>query len=477
MKKNAFEIQRWPLSRMESWALNPRRADYRGMEELKASLTADGQEEAIHIWETTEADLVLRGNRRLRAMTELGWTECDAVVHHFESEEEAYCFCLRPHGLTDPLDAEEKITAVENGVKLGLTAAELAPVLGLKEERVQLYFDLGQLLPLAAREALMLAENGLSLHVAELLIGIKNPMHRREAAMAVLSSPDTGEPMAYGQAKAFVQSRYVLPAKWRDEWEIKSAALKRRGKRVVDGYQHVEWEQRLEFVQGESGQPLPEFELGESLYPRDAEGRTWEQVAVEMQVPVYVVAAPRHADGFVTVVNAAMMRDAKSLPRCARNDETGAVLRGETAKDERTKDEGRMTNEEGAGSAGPVPDAKAEALKRWLRVWLGAIYEHLIERPTDVMCKGPWLPLQDYLAHVTTDVDAGALEAWRGITMREEALAFIESDKVNRAPLRMALMMLLCAESDASDQPQRKIREVAASLGLDAGKLEEMAAR
>ena len=80
------------------------------------------------------------------------------------------------------------------------------------------------------------------------------------------------------------------------------------------------------------------------------------------------------------------------------------------------------------------------------------------------MTSGPWKPLYAFLARLTTDVDAGALEAWRGIASGAEALEFINSDVKQRAPLRLAILLLLCAESDASDQPEKVIREVAGAL-------------
>lgn len=454
------------LDRVMEWDLNPRRGIYRDMIELKESLEREGLQDAIHVWERTDGDYLLKGHRRTRAMKQLGWSECLQVVHHFEDERDAFKFLLEDHGHTVPLDAEEKIVAIETGVKLGMTAAEIAPMMGVTEERAQLWFDLGEMLPQNARAAL--ASGELSVNTAELLMSIDDNKQRRDAAQMILKDMETGEVMAHGQAKAFIQARYLLPEKWRKEWLIKETALKKK-KKVSAGYQFVEWSQRLEFVLGESGQPQPEFELGESFYPRDAEGRTWELVALENGVPVYVCAAPRHAEGFVTLVNAAMMRDALSV-------------KTREAETEAEPEQAGSLSHEGKEQAGSLShDASkadvAKELRAGLKVWLGAIYEHLVASPTDVMTKGPWLPLYDFLAHWTTDVDAGALEAWRGITTREDALAFMTGDKVNRAPLRMALMLLLCAESDASSEPMKVIREVGAALGLDAKKLDKAAAK
>ena len=81
------------------------------------------------------------------------------------------------------------------------------------------------------------------------------------------------------------------------------------------------------------------------------------------------------------------------------------------------------------------------------------------------------MPLREYLAHLTTDVDAGALEAWQGITTAEGAVAWIEGDTKNRAHLRTTLMLLLCAAHDASGS-EDAIRNVGAALGVDAEALD-----
>lgn len=456
------------LARVMEWEINPRRGVYRGMEELKTSLLREGLQDAIHVWERVDGDYLLKGHRRTRAMKELGWTECLQVVHQFEDEWEAFAFLLEDHGHTVPLDAEEKIVAIEQGVKLGMTTADLAPMMGVTEERAQLWFDLGEMLPTGARSALALGN--LSVNTAELLLLILDPKKRREASAHILNDPETGEPMAHGQAKAFIQARYVLPEKWHRDWLELESKLRKK-KKVVDGFNYVEWKDRLDFVLGDSGQPQPEFELGESYYPKDTEGRSWEQVAVGLQVPVYVCAAPRHAEGFVTLVNSAMMRDALTV-------RVAPVESGEEEDEDDAKDsEGEHDDLRAAFLAGQVPeefmkgdpaapvdDREAERLRVWLKTWLGAIYEHLVSKPTDAMTTGPWRPLHAFLARLTTDVDAGALEAWRGIASGAEALEFINSDVKQRAPLRLAILLLLCAESDASDQPEKVIREVAGAL-------------
>ena len=211
----------------------------------------------------------------------------------------------------------------------------------------------------------------------------------------------------------------------------------------------------------------PEFEFASSFAPREKHGRTYGELAFAFDVPVYVVPAPLHKDGYVLLVQASMLRDAMS------------VKTEDTARDENTAED---DDEESLGQFmdGEVPGARSEGVdddfiqkrrdedeqqRMWMRTWLSAIYEHLLMNPTAIMTSAPWEPLREYLAHVTTDVDAGALAAWMGITEREAAVAWMREDKRQRAPLRTTLMLLLCAESDSSNQPEKVIREVAAALG------------
>ena len=447
------------LERVKFWEWNPRGSNYRGMPELVSSLAREGLQDAIHVWERVDGDYLLKGHRRFEAMTTLGWTECAQVVHHYEDEAAAYRFLLEDHGHNDPLDAEEKIVAVENGVKLGMRTDELAPSLGVTAERAQLWFDMGEQLPQAARSAL--SDGRLSMNTAELLLEVLDAKDRRAATQMILKDLETGEPMAHGQAKAYIQAHYVLPEKRRKEWLARELGLRKKYK-VAKGYHFVEWADRREFAMGESGQPQPEFEFGDVVMPKDRQGRTWEEVALESGVPVYVVAAPLHAEGHVRLVNSSMMRDALSVkpPTEVRDDDA-----------DHADDIEKTTTEVLPPLVSTLP-MKAEAmeeveqLRQWLRTNLGAIYDELLEYPTLVMTSAPWEPLRDFLAHLTTDVDAGALEAWRGITDRETAMEWMRGDKKQRAPLRCALMLLLCAESDSSNDPKQVISAVAKAIGV-----------
>ena len=225
---------------------------------------------------------------------------------------------------------------------------------------------------------------------------------------------------------------------------------------------------------GESGQPEPEFEFATSFLPRDKHGRTFGEVAFAFSVPIYVVPAPLHKEGYVALVQASMLRDAMSVPM--EKDFLDSQERTEGTEDGGEADDSVRPVKPKAPVDAPVKDEE-EKLRMWLRTWLGAIYEALLMNPTDVMTKDPWLPLQEFLAHLTTDVDAGALHAWLGIDNRKGAQEWIASDTKNQAHLRTTLMLLLCAESDASSQPEKVIRAVAAPLGVDGKGLDKKLAK
>ena len=293
------------LSRVQEWALNPRQGSYENLTELQDSLQRHGLQDAIHVWERTDGDYILEGHRRVAAMRALGWTECAQVVHSFTDEREAYHYLLEDHGHTSPLNNEEKITAVVNGVKLGLNASDLAPSMGLSEERVQMLFDLGEALPPIGREAL--ARGTLSLHVAELVLQVETAAERKEAVQLVLHDTVNNEPLAYKAAKNLIEMQFVRPRKWLEAWVKKSGALKKKH-RVSDGFIYVNFAQRMEYVLGESGQPQPEFELSDNPMPKDSQSRLWGEVAKELEVPIYITASPLHCEGFVMLVQKGMIR-------------------------------------------------------------------------------------------------------------------------------------------------------------------------
>jgi ParB/RepB/Spo0J family partition protein len=474
------------LSRVKEWSLNPRQGTYENLDELQDSLQRHGLQDAIHVWERTDGDYLLKGHRRFAAMQALGWTECQQVVHHFDDEATAYKYLLEDHGHTVPLNPEEKVRAVENGVKIiGLTVEELTPSMGMSQERVQLLFDLGEMLPQTGREAL--ARGTLSLHVAELVLQVPDAADRKEAVQLVLHDAVTNEPLGFKAAKNLIEYTFVRPRKWLENWIKKQGTLKKKF-RVSDGYQIVEFEQRMEYVLGEQGQPQPEYELADIPMPKDSLGRLWEEVAKELQVPIFVCPAPLHVDGHVLLVNKRMIRDAlevlkkQSAPAEEPQEEDApkpAMKKADELPEEEDRPSMRRADEQyqpgedshpvaGADEAKSVSGVISEAMGDEMRIKLGKIFEHLSANPTDCMSQGPWRLLHDFLVRLVTDVDAGACQAWLGITDVETLKTWIAKDKVQRSGMRIVLMLLLCAESDASERPLETINAMLAELGVEA---------
>ncbi len=460
MNLKKTEVNERSLERVKHWPLNPRYdVDDHG-EDLDESLERCGLMDKIHVWVTPEADWVLRGNRRLASMKRKGWTSCGQVLVECEDERDALLYCLEDVGNTVPLTVSEKIDAVRCGVKVGLCADELCGPLAISSERVQLYFDLGTLLPSRGREALH--EGKLAVETAEMIVKVEDEKLRLKAVQMVLLDPLTKEPLAPGMARAMLEQEFLRPQKWAKAWAVLEPKLKKK-LRVVEGYQFVPWEDREEYVQGPSGQPHGEYELADVYMPKDAEGRTWGQVAKALGAPVFVCAAPMHKEEHVLLVGRKMVREAAAASQQSGGEEE-TVSGGEDEK----------VNLQVSQSPSLPVSADAERLRVWLKVWLGAIFEALVASPTDVMTKEPWLPLRPFLARLVSNVDEGAFEAWTGFNGVSDVMTWMQGDKKNRAHLRMPLMLLLCAacDDDSADAARSVVRQVAEALGIDGKALE-----
>jgi hypothetical protein len=459
------------LSRVKEWDMNPRDVYDADRQLMVNSLLEVGLQDAIHVWSRPDGDYLLKGHRRFGAMRHLQWSECMMMIHEFTDEADAYRYLLQDHGHTVALNAEEKITAIENGVRLGMTVNELAPAMGVSVDRAQLWFDLGAGLNHSAR--LALADGRLSVNVAEVLLCVEDKKQRGEAVQMVLHDM-LGEPLAYKAAKDLIEAQFILPARYRREWLMRQVALKKKFK-VSDGYHYVEYDETDSYVQGLSGQPWPEFQYGDGLIPRSPDGERWQERAQRLGVPVYVVPAPLHKDDYVLLVSEKMLRAAESVTVPAA-DSAGAADQGARPDDDAEEALSAAADDAADDEEGFTMAPDDDALGRSLKTFLGAIYEHLCSHPTDVMTSQPWELLHEYLSHVVTDVDAGAVQAWLGITTVDELRAWMANDVRQRAPLRLALMLLLCAEADASGAPEYNIKLMAKSLGLDVAELNRRAA-
>lgn len=449
------------LSRVEEWEVNPRGNSSVKIEEMMESLTLMGLQDAIHIWPRPDRDLLLKGHRRFAAMTRLGWTECAQVIHHFDDEAQAFQYLLQDHGHTEPLNNEEKVCAIENGVRLGLTISDLAPAMGVTEERAQLWFDLGEGLSQAGRSAL--AKGTLTVNVAEVLLQVPDKKERALATQMVLEDM-LGEPLSYKAARDLVEAHYILPAKYRRQWLELQTQLKKKF-RVIDGYSFVDYEMMSDYTMGLSGQPYPDFEYGDGLIPKGTDGERWQEKAQRLGVPIYVVAAPLHCDKFVLLVSWKMIRDAESVKPA----EKPAPEVAADGPDNDVDDDQVQPDLPKGEKAEVVKHADLNDEQRaQVKLFMGAIWEAMQEKPAVVMTSGPWEVVLERLVFQAEVGMDWALNAWLGINSTDELVLWLKQDKRQRAPLRQALMLLMAAEIDAVGAPGYVLKRMAQEVGLDA---------
>jgi ParB family transcriptional regulator, chromosome partitioning protein len=83
----ASDLQRISISRVRSNPFQPRREFGRAeLAELEASLAASGLLQPITVRRRGDAYELIAGERRLRAATNLGWSEISAIIHDFDDQ-------------------------------------------------------------------------------------------------------------------------------------------------------------------------------------------------------------------------------------------------------------------------------------------------------------------------------------------------------------------------------------------------------
>lgn len=439
-------------ARLLEWDKNPRQGHYEGIQALRESLLAVGQQDAIHVWARPDADYILKGHRRHQAMCELveegyeQWKQCLQVVHEFETEEQAFLYLLQDHGHTVALDAAEKVVATQTALSMGISSDQVAAAMGVTVDRVQLWFAFGNL-PAAARRAM--GDGELSSNTAEILIKVsKDKM--AEAVAAVLRDEATGTAMSHGQAKAFLESKYLLPAKWEIEWRELEPKLKKK-LTVMDGHQYVEWESRSDFVLGESGHPDGQYEFADAFMRN---GKQWGVRAKELGVPVFVVPAPRNRDGYVLLVSSKMIAAAESVvPELPRQDQE---------QDEERETEGQG-DEENNDDREWVPKLtmNGPAVKRLM----GQIAEALNANPAKGMTCGVAELALPYL--VTEANRSRVMLAWLGEMAPADLLIHVQEDKKQRGQIRWALLLLWCVIGKWVEDPEAVLGKLAKEMGVE----------
>ena len=442
-------------ARLKEWDKNPRQGHYEGIQALRESLLAVGQQDAIHVWARPDADYILKGHRRDAAMGELveegheQWKQCLQVVHEFESEEQAFLYLLQDHGHTVALDAAEKVVATQTALSMGISSDQVAAAMGVTVDRVQLWFAFGNL-PAAARRAM--GDGELSSNTAEILIKVsKDKM--AEAVAAVLRDEATGTAMSHGQAKAFLESKYLLPAKWEIEWLELEPKLKKKLP-VMDGHQFVAWDSRGDFVLGESGHPDGGYEFADAWMKG---GKQWGVRAKELGVPVYVVPAPRNKDGYVLLVSSKMIAAAESVvPELPTQDQEE-----EREQDKEQEAEAEAEEEDDRPSwTKPLRKMNDAAVKRLM----GQMAEALAASPAKAMTCGV---AELALPHLVNEAHASrVLRAWMGEMAPADLLAHVMADTKGRGQIRWALLLLWCVIGKWVEDPEVVLGKLAEEMGV-----------
>ncbi len=316
-----------PLASLADWGINPRGGELRGVEEFAERLGVEGIREDLHVFPLNGVMTIMQGHRRkaagLRAGIEAAWCK----VYDFADEREAFMHLLSLQNGSDPFDSRELARAAQEGLKMGIAREDLVHVFHRSEETVQLYLDLGTL-PVRAQEAVW--QSRMALGTAGMLRRVEKGQQEK-AVQGILGGVIAGEPMSEAQARNYIEEQFLKPARWAKEWEALEMKLKRGKCKVVDGFQYVAFADRGEYCSRDSGMTLPGYvpadeciQDEELVNPR--EPMRWGELARRHEAPVWVVAAPHHANKYATVVHVKMLREAEEMMG------EGRVLKGKEKK-------------------------------------------------------------------------------------------------------------------------------------------------
>ncbi len=112
-----------------------------GAEDLKRSLSKDGQKEPIDLLEPKPYRIV-DGFRRLEAATSLGWPSIKAIIHDSLSEDDAHTFAFVKNVVRRNLSPIDRAHAIYRAHQRGKSVEEIASHLGLSEKQVHRYEEL-----------------------------------------------------------------------------------------------------------------------------------------------------------------------------------------------------------------------------------------------------------------------------------------------------------------------------------------------
>lgn len=458
------------VSGIHPWRANPRVGELRCIPEFAEQLKAEGVKEDLHVFLNNGVVTLMQGHRRRAACLLAGIETVWVQNHGAISEREAFEILLSLQNGVDPFNTLELTTAARTAVhEMGMTAAEVARVFHRSAQTVQMYLDL-ETLPQRVQEALYAGK--ITLELVKLFRQIEMPAEQVQALGEVLDNKGALAPMSTKQAEIYLMEQFITPQKRRKKWsEMRAGLLKRYS--LADGYSWVEYEQREEFVMGES---MPEdgfsrageFIAGDLLI-NAGDALTWGELAQVYGVPVFIAPAMAlEGEKFLLLVTKKAVREADALaevPRLLGKGKKGALPQKD-AKPEEEKTGGdamdEMDDEDLPEDVkGPEPEQLRVAaslpefpLERWRR-----IFARLLENKTLAMNDGVWKLLVEGVWQTLVSHDGIPSDA-----LADMMLEIDQDTASQRAGLRKCFMGVLAMlvggmRSDAADGLMDEIEE------------------
>jgi ParB/RepB/Spo0J family partition protein len=304
-----------PVADIHEWEHNPRR-QLRDIISLQKMVMAAGEIlEPLHVWFHNGQYLVLQGHRRLAVARTLQFTEVPVIVEDLPDEASAMARLMQLQCGANAFDAMEESEGLRSMVDFGLTAGEVASVMGRSAPWVQLRLDL-QDLPDTGKAAL--CKGQLEMSTAELILKLDKHADREAAVQSVLSPEFEEEPLSGVSARRMVES-FLAIQESRKMWKGLVPQLAKKYKRR-DGYSLIEAFEDGGTYCFETGHPVAPHGFADELVDARmlAEGKsglTWGELAQKHGAAIFVAPAPLHKDGHVLLVNRQAIADAEDAAR------------------------------------------------------------------------------------------------------------------------------------------------------------------
>jgi len=185
VSSNASELQRIPLSRVRPNPFQPRRDfDPDEMRELEASLRSSGLLQPISVRRLGDAFELIAGERRVRAASNLGWTEISAMVRDFD-DRTMLVLALVENLQRANLNPLEEARGYKRLIdEFNLTHQQVADAVGKDRTTIT---NLLRILALPDAVQKMVEDGGLSTGHARALLGLSDAGLMTEVAAAAVA--------------------------------------------------------------------------------------------------------------------------------------------------------------------------------------------------------------------------------------------------------------------------------------------------